>query len=73
MEMEHPPKSIKQWYERMTNLDRYYRKSRQEKKRLREQRKMGNLALRLSISANAGETNRQQLLQPQIWLKRQEI
>jgi len=35
MEAERLPTSIKQWYECATNLDRYWRESRREEKRLR--------------------------------------
>jgi len=36
MEAERPPTSIEQWYKCATNLDRYWRKSRREEKRLRK-------------------------------------
>ena len=35
MEAERPPTSIEQWYECATNLDRYWRDSKREEKRLR--------------------------------------
>jgi len=35
MEAERPPTSIEQWYECATNLDRYWRESKREEKRLR--------------------------------------
>ena len=37
MEAERPPTSIEQWYEWATNLNRYWRKSKREEKRLRGQ------------------------------------
>ena len=48
MEAEWPSRSVEQWYERTVNLDRYYywRKSRREKERLRDRRKIGALAQR---------------------------
>ena len=36
MEAEQPSTSIEQWYEQATNLDRHWRKSRREEKRLKE-------------------------------------
>ena len=35
MKAERLPTSIEQWYEHATNLDRHWRESRREKKRLR--------------------------------------
>jgi len=35
MEVERPPASINQWYKYATNLDRYWRESRREEKKLR--------------------------------------
>jgi len=46
-------------YERVVNLDRYWRESRQEKERLRERWKIGAQAPRTNILANSGETQRQ--------------
>jgi len=37
IEAERPPTSIEQWYERATNLDRHWRESRREEKRLKRQ------------------------------------
>ena len=34
MEAECPPKSIRQWYKRVVNLDRYCRESKRKEKRL---------------------------------------
>jgi len=39
IEAENSPRSIEQWYERMTNLNRYWRESRREEKRLKDRRK----------------------------------
>jgi len=36
MEAENPPASIEQWYRRATALDRNWRESRREEKRLRK-------------------------------------
>ena len=35
MEAERSPSNIKQWYKHATNLDRYWKKSKREEKRLR--------------------------------------
>ena len=39
MEAENQPSSIEQWYRRATALNRNWRESRREEKRLREQKK----------------------------------
>ena len=39
IEIEKPPKSIEQWYEHATNLDRYQRESKKEEERLREKKR----------------------------------
>ena len=36
MEAERPPTNIEQWYKCVTNLDQHWRKSKKEKKRMRE-------------------------------------
>ena len=41
MEVENLPASIEQWYRRATALDRNWRKSRREEKRLRGKKKQG--------------------------------
>ena len=41
MKVENLPASIEQWYRRTTALDRNWRKSRREEKRLREKKKQG--------------------------------
>ena len=38
IEVENPPASIEQWYRRATALDRNWRESRREEKRLREKK-----------------------------------
>ena len=40
IEAENPPASIEQWYKRAMALDRNWRESRREKKRLREKKEM---------------------------------
>jgi len=54
MESECPSQNIEQWYEKATNLDRYWRESRREEKRLRGKRKIRPLASRLNRPANTG-------------------
>ena len=49
MEVECSLRSIEQWYERATNLDRYWRENRRKEKRLRGRREMGNSAPRMNI------------------------
>jgi len=51
---KYSPRSIEQWYERVTNLDRHWRESRREEKRLRNRRKIENQAPRTNMPANAG-------------------
>jgi len=41
MEAERSPTSIEQWYECATNLDRHWRESRRDEKRLRERKDTG--------------------------------
>ena len=36
IEVENPPTSIKQWYQRVTALDRNWRESRREEEKLRK-------------------------------------
>ena len=61
IEAEYPPRSIKQWYKRTTNLDRLQKESKQEKEWLRDRKETENQVPRLGLNmlANAGETNRQ--------------
>ena len=56
--VEHPSRSIEQQYKRITNLNRHWKKSRREEKRLKEKRKTGNQALKLNMPANAGKTQK---------------
>ena len=42
IKVEQPLRSIEQWYERMTNLDKYWRESRQEEEKSREKKKLQN-------------------------------
>ena len=42
METEQSLRSIEQWYERVTHLDRHRRESKKEEKRLRERKKSNN-------------------------------
>ena len=51
MEAEHSPRNIEQWYERMTNLNRYQSESR-KKERLKDRRKT---VLRTNMLANTKE------------------
>ena len=41
MEVENPLTSIENWYRRATALDRNWRESRREEKRLREKKEVG--------------------------------
>ena len=73
MELEHSLRSIEQQYKRATNLDRYQRKSSREEKRLIEQKEAKTQALRTNISANTDKVQRQQMSQPQVQPRRQEV
>jgi len=44
IESECQPGTIEQWYKRITNLDRNWRESRKDKKRLKRRRETGNQA-----------------------------
>ena len=44
IEAENPPASIKQWYRRATALDRNWRESRREEKRLQGRKEQGGEA-----------------------------
>ena len=61
IEVEQFPRSIEQQYKRATNLNRHQRERRKEKKRLRGRGRgeTGNLVLRLIITKNAKEINKQ--------------
>ena len=45
-------RSIEQWYERITNLDKHYKVSRREEKRLRKRRETESTALRVNVLVN---------------------
>ena len=51
MEAKHPFRSIKQWYKRVVNLDRHWRKSRSEES-IRSRKEMGLLVPRQNIAFN---------------------
>jgi len=55
IKVEHPLRSIKQWYKRPTNLDKHWSKSRWEEERLRRRREIEALAQRTNILATAGK------------------
>ena len=61
IESEQQPESVKQQYDRPIALDRNQRKSKREEEQLRGRQEQGAL------------TSRQQMLQPQVWPKRQEM
>ena len=44
IDVEKPSRSIEQWFERITNLDRHWRESRQKEERLRDRREIGSSA-----------------------------
>jgi len=70
MEVERPPMSIEQWYERAVNLDRHLRESRQEEKRLRDRREIEAQAPKLNTPENTNERQEQKLPQSQVWPRR---
>ena len=70
---EYPLWYIKQWYKQVVNLNRYWRESQREKKRLKGRQKIEAQASRLNALANTSEAQRQQMSQPQVWLQRQEV
>jgi len=55
MKVEYPSRSIEQWYKRAINLNKYWKESRREEKRLRNRKKEESLALRSNISENMRE------------------
>ena len=61
MEAENPPTSIENWYRRATALDRNWRESRREKERLRGKKEEGA----------PKQEQRQSLLRPLVWQRRQ--
>ena len=50
IEAEHLPRSIEQWYERMINLNKHWRKSRKEEERLRRRKEIETQMPRVNIS-----------------------
>ena len=63
MEAEDPLASIEQWYRRVMALDRNWRKSRREEKRMRGKKKAGGGAPK--------QEQKPSLPQPLVWQKRQ--
>ena len=63
MEVENPPASIEQWYKRTTVLDKNWRESRREEKRLRGKKEIGGGAPK--------QEQRQIMPQPLVWQRRQ--
>ena len=41
MEVKNTPRNINEWYKRVINLDRYQRKNKREKERLRKRKEKG--------------------------------
>jgi len=52
IESECLSRSIEQWYERITNLDRHQRMNRREEERLRKRRETESTALRVNVLVN---------------------
>ena len=69
IESEWPPSLIEQQYDRTIALDRNQRENKRKKERLREQWEQKQQAPK----QNNGEAQQQQLPQPQVWPRRQEI
>ena len=70
MEAENQPGSIEQWFSRVIVLDRNWKESRREEKRLRG-KKENNGAL--TPRSNNQKAYKQILPQPQVWLRRQKM
>ena len=70
MEAENQPSSIEQWFKRAITLDRNWRESRREEKRLRDKKESNRAP---TPRSNNQEVYRQTLSWPQVWPKRQEI
>ena len=51
MEIKQPSLDIEEWFDRLINLDRNWKKSREEEEKMRKREE--SLALRLNILANA--------------------
>ena len=58
IDIEQSSKSIEQWSERITNLDRYWKKSGQKEEKLRKRRELENQTSKTNILANTRETNK---------------
>jgi len=52
------------------NLDRYWRENIRKEKKLRKTRESRSQVLKTNIPVNTRETQKQQLSQSQVWLKR---
>ena len=65
MEAENLPASIEQWYKRVTALDRNWRESRREEKRMRGKKEGGGGAPK--------QEQRQNLSRPLVWQRRQPL
>jgi len=63
MEAENQPGSIEQWFRRTTALDRNWRESRREEKRLRGKKEQGEEAPK--------QKKKQIMPQPLVWQRRQ--
>ena len=63
MEMENLPTSIEQWYRRTTALDRNWRESRRQEKRLRGKKEMAGREIQ--------KQERQSMPRPLVWQRRQ--
>ena len=63
MEAENPPASIEQWYRRAMALDRNWKESRREEKRLRKK----------EVGGGVQKQERQSLPQPLVWQRRQPL
>ena len=63
IEVENPPASIKQWYKRVTALDRNWRKSKKEEERLRGKKK--------TMGGVPKQEQKQIMPRPLVWQRRQ--
>ena len=65
MEVENPPTSIEQWYRKATVLDRNWKESRREEKRLRGKKEHGGEAPK--------QEQKQIMLQSLVWQRKQQL
>ena len=65
MEAENPPASIEQWYRRAMALDRNWRESKREEKRLRGKKE--------TVGRAPKQEQRQIMLRPLVWQRRQQL